>query len=252
MKEGLIELIKQRGYWRIDFYPPAFQENRLGITQCKKIIERNNISLRGWDYPHIEPSGRTDGFGESGAHNNYYESCTDWGGHIEFWQMYQSGQFLHYRALAEDWQQRGREAIEERVKSIPVSSDDGFIPKEPFVILDIDRAVFQITEVFEFIRRLVNDTAQVYEEGLQLSVGLFNTEKRVLFLSNFMQGGLLREYKTLGQSIELSYSFNKGELLLDSAAQALKVILDLFDRFDWEPSHEVIKNTQDKLLKHNR
>ena len=251
MKDGLIDLIKQRGYWRVNFYPPTFEVDRLRITQCKETIEGNNISLRGWDYPHIEPSGRTDGNGESGSYSNYYESWTDWGNHIEFWQMYQSGQFLHYRALAEDWQKRRHEAIEEKLKPIPASNGNGFIPKDPLKILDIDRAVFQITEVFEFIRRLVNDQAQIYEEGMQLSVGLHNTAKRRLFLNDFMRGGLLHEYRTMGDNIELPYSLSKGELLLDSAAQALKVILDLFNRFGWDPSNDVVKNIQEKLLKYN-
>ena len=54
-----------------------------------------------WDYPHF-PQRRGDDT-DLVPGNNYYEGWIDWGAHKEIWRMYQSGQFINYKAVEEDW-----------------------------------------------------------------------------------------------------------------------------------------------------
>ena len=97
MKDGLIEKIKSRGYWRVNFQPITAVVRLDSIQKCKEIIEKNNVNLRGWDFPHIPSrNDETTGFAPAG---NYYEGWTDWSNYKEFWRMYMFdlfGNFMYF------------------------------------------------------------------------------------------------------------------------------------------------------------
>ena len=101
MKKGLLDTIKSRGYWRINFEPLVDAKKFKRLAECREAVEKASISFRGWDYPHIPR--RMDDDDNVAAGDNYYEGWTNWWNHIEFWRMYQSGQFLNYFAVHEDW-----------------------------------------------------------------------------------------------------------------------------------------------------
>lgn len=51
------------------------------------------MRLRGWDYPHVDPIGYIRG-------NDWIQSGSDFGNHVEIWRFYQSAQFAHQFAAA--------------------------------------------------------------------------------------------------------------------------------------------------------
>ena len=69
----------------------------------------------------------------------------DWMAHREFWRMYESSQFLHYRSVQEDWRERdtwfGQEPTRrgERVAG---------------PVLGVINNLWLFVEVFEFLSRL--------------------------------------------------------------------------------------------------
>ena len=101
MIKNLIEKIKSRGYWRINFQPLVDQRKFKTLVECKNIVEFNSVQTRGWDFPCV-PRKKED-YMDLIPCENYYLGWIDWAHHIEFWHMYQSGQFLLYRSLCEDW-----------------------------------------------------------------------------------------------------------------------------------------------------
>src|ERR1035441_3490152 len=101
MNKPILDKIKSRGYWRINFEPLVYEQKLKTLGECKDIIEKSQVELRGWNYPHFPRRTGTDVGLESG--DKFYEGWIDWFNHIEFWRMYQSGQFLHYFAVREDW-----------------------------------------------------------------------------------------------------------------------------------------------------
>src|SRR5690349_1351560 len=101
MKDGLIEKIQSKAYWRINFRPLVLPETMLSLPQCNDLVDKCHVELRGWDYPHM--SRRRDVDSDYGPAGKYYEHWIDWDQHIEFWRMFRSSQYLHYRALWEDW-----------------------------------------------------------------------------------------------------------------------------------------------------
>lgn len=230
-RKQLLQTIKSWGYWMVNFKPLTNQQ--LQLSQCREIVEESTVELRGWDYPHI-PKRRGDDTDLTPG-NDFYEGWIDWGAHKEIWRMYQSGQFIHYRAMEEDWFQE----------------DDWYgdlKKKEPGTILSIISAVYLLTEVFEFLVRLIRDG--LYKEGVEVNIQLNNGSGRKLEVLDPMRAPLFREYTTGTDVIEFpSKKYTADYIVGNSKELALSVALYIFQRFDWNnPPVETIKNDQEELL----
>jgi hypothetical protein len=234
MKNNLLEKIKSRGYWRINFQPLIYTQKFISLGECKDIVEKNTVEHRGWDYPHFPRRSGEDTGLEPGE--NFYQGWIDWGEFKEFWRMYQSGQFIHYLALREDWLEEAiwRHNLHDKIKPMSLLGIIGSV-------------VYQMTEIFEFLSRL--GTAGVYDEGVRVSIGLYNTENRKLWIDAGLRVPLLQEYKTVAKKIEFDQEFTKEQIITNPNDLALKVIIYIFDRFGWHnPPVETIKKDQDSLL----
>jgi len=231
MREELLKTIKSRGYWSINFIPMRDQE--LKLPTCKEIIEKSSVEFRGWDYPHFPR--RRDEDTDLVPGNNHYEGWIDWGAHKEIWRMYQSGQFVHYLALNEDWW--GEDSwYGEKLKKI-----------KPKTILSIISATYLLTEIFEFLARLGRN--EIYKEGVKINIKLCNTRGRKLEILDFDRGPLFREYKTGIENVEFLKTYSGEEILGNSRNLALDAIIHFFHRFNWDnPPTEVIKSDQEKLI----
>jgi len=234
MKKDLLEKIKSRGYWRINFQPLVDAQKFISLGECKDIIEKNTIELRGWDYPHFPRRKGKDAGLEPGE--NFYQGWIDWENHKEFWRMYQSGQFIHYLALREDWFEDNSwgQNLYEKIK--PMSS-----------LGIIGSVEYQMTEIFEFLSRL--GTANVYNEGVRVSIILYNTENRELWIEDSMRMSFFQPYKTGMPKVGFIKEFAKEQIVTNSRGLAFEVIKYIFDRFGWDnPPIETIKKDQDNLL----
>jgi len=233
MKKEFIEKIQSRGYWRINFQPLVDEEKIKSLGDCSSIVEKHNVQLRGWNYPHF-PRRKGDDAGLEPM-NNYYQGWIDWNNHKEFWRMYQSGQYLHYLALREDWAE---------------FSGWGITENQPYKAgekLSIVGTIYQITEIFEFLSRLA--TEGIYDEGIQLSLSLKNTENRKLHLDDPMRGPLWEDYKTTIKDIDFTEKYTKEDLITKPHEIAIEVIIYFFDRFGWhKPPIDTFKKDQDNLL----
>jgi len=227
----IVEKIKSRGYWRINFQPLVNSQKLKKVSDCKDIVEKNNVSLRGWDYPHF-PS-RTN---ELGLGKNFCQGWIDWGFLKEFWRMYQSGQFVNYLALREDWFDVD-DWYGERTKSIIHGS-----------CLEIIWTVYQITEIYEFLSRLANKG--IYDEGVNVIIALNNTTNRKLWIINPSRAPLSYDRVNPMETIELPpKQYNKDEIITKSKELALEMIIEIFTRFNWDnPPIETIKEDQNNLL----
>lgn len=233
MKKNLLETIKSRGYWRVNFQPVIIATKISSLGDCLDIVEKNRVELRGWDYPHFPRRRDADSNVEAG--NNYYAGWIEWYNHIEFWRMYQSGQYLHYFALREDGGDTDGWDI------TPNSNT------EPNKFLSIVGTIYSITEIFEFASRLA--TQNLYDEGVKISITLDNAENRILRMEDPMRGPLFDEYKTALKEITFSQVYSKEDLITKPQDLALEVIVYIFDRFKWHrPPIEVFKKDQDTLI----
>lgn len=235
MKGDLIQKIKSRGYWRINFQPLIYTQKLLNLGKCKEVVEKSMLGLRGWNYPHFPLGYKNEGIDHA---ENFIQGWVDEGIHKEFWRMYLSGQFLHYLALCEDWIEE-----DDLVKS--------FYPEnlpEPGSSIDIvGGIIYQITEIYEFLKRLC--VIGIYNEGVKLSIILFNTKNRKLVINKPGRVPFSRVYTTVSDKIEYSKKFYTQQILEHSEELALETIVYIFDKFGWyEPPIESIKKDQKDLL----
>jgi len=231
----IIEKIKSRGYWRVTFRPLTHEERLSPLSKCKDIVEKNAIQLRGWDYPHF-PRREGDDTGLAPG-NNYYEGWIDWRSHKEVWRMYQSGQFIHYTGLWEDWDDEDP-WIEQNEKM------------QKMVNLGVAHTVYQITEIFEFLLGLVMEG--IYKERVRVSILLCNTKGRKLWLENPQRVSFMIQKITGENNIKFEAKYNEKEIIDSSSELAVKAVLHLFERFGWETSEDLIRKDQEELLKRKR
>lgn len=149
--------------------------------------------------------------------------------------MYQSGQFIHYRAVQEDW----------------LSEDDWYgdtLRKiKPGTNLSVINAVYLITEIFEFLSRLAKNA--LYEEGVQVDIRLIKTAQRELVILDPMRVPLINKYKTEINEIPFTVEYSCEQIIQNAREEALKVIIHIFQRFGWDnPPIGVFKSDQENLI----
>lgn len=85
--DEVVNLIKKKGYWKIAIRPTFYEEDRIEtLVKCKNILQDNKLSLKGWDFPHL------NGFSNG---NNYVQSKENFGQFKELLRFYKSGQFIY-------------------------------------------------------------------------------------------------------------------------------------------------------------
>ena len=122
MSEKVIKLptpVLEYPHWRVNFRPNDYKEDLIPtLSKCFDTIEKNKLSLRGWDYPHLS---RRDTEREQG--NNWVASWSAFMGHYEYWRFYQSGQFIHLFSVRESTEGDFKEKIRSDMKSHRIFTD---------------------------------------------------------------------------------------------------------------------------------
>lgn len=235
MKQGLLEKIKSRGYWRVNFQPVTVEYFETQ-KELREIIEKNSLSVRGWDYPHIPR--RNDENGSMLSADKYLEGWEEWEKYKEFWRIYKSGQFLYYRGLREDWIEEDTwyGATDTEIKQI-----------KPLTRLAmLGSVIYEVTEMFEFLSRLVKHG--LYRDGVVVNISLHNTEGRQLWVDSSNRLPFSFPKKTGAREIPFSGTFSKEEIIENSNTIANKLILQVFDAFEFNPSSDQIMKDQESFL----
>jgi hypothetical protein len=233
MKAGLLDKIRSRGYWRINFQPRLLLTEKSSLGECFAAVEQNAPKLRGWQYPYVPV--KNDDHQGSLPSGEYFEAWIDWWNHIEFWRAYRSHQFLHYLALREDW---FAESDWDKDKARTIA---------PGLALGTSRAVWQITEVFEFLARM--GRYGFYPSGAIVSICLKNTQGRNLWVDDPQRMPFLDQKKTGAEQIEIQREIPALKITNDAIENAQSVLFELFNNFGWHnPSTQNIRSQQDQLL----
>jgi hypothetical protein len=221
MTPAIVDKIRSRGHWRINFRPLSPPKKELTLPECRDLVDKNSVSLRGWNYPHV--SNKPDGLR---ARTNSFEGCVDWHEHIEYWRMYQSTQFVHYVALDDDWTDvsHWRRGALEAGRFLEA----------------IGGLFYEVGEIFAFLARLAR--SGLYATGAAVSIDLVGMEGRRLYLDRSSgRGGLRDEYVSAEPRIKFSAQLTPRELANTSDA-AVKAATFIVQRFQWlDPADAVLQ-----------
>jgi hypothetical protein len=232
MKDELIDQIKSRGYWRINFQPTDKPMN-LSLKECEELIDNNNVKLRGWYYPFYG-HGTADNHGIE-KHDGYVQGWVSSGEFTEFWRMFQSGQFLHYSVVQEDW----------RTPEVEGRFDTNDL--EPGKYLNfVGSLTYYITEIMEFLSRLYK--AGLYQQGVYVKISLNNTKERQL--ASFDAFRRLSTPRVVhDNTITFEKTYTPDDLTQSGRDLAIEPLLKFYELFDLADISvdQVIKKDQDKL-----
>ena len=223
----VLEKIKSRGYWRVVIRPGTFTEKRVAnISDLYPILQKTSVQLRGWDFPHLDPKENiqidSDWIGQESKRHQY----------LEVWRFFQSGQFIVFLGFDEDWRD---------------NSELWPAPKgwEPGLTLSAENTIFQLAEIFKFAARLSFTDAG--DDMMRVGITLAGLQGRSLGLESPR-----RTLKGKTASIqELPYKIDLARLQLvgEPMELALAPAIELFRRFGWEPSMEILRDMQGNLLR---
>nr|WP_313372497.1 hypothetical protein [Brucella intermedia] len=223
MPDDLLDKIKASGFMRVVIRPAETPES-LTVIAAREMVEKASVSLRGWDYPHV--TSRNDEHGGTDYSGEYVQDWCDWYRHVEFWRMYKSGQFLHYKALREDL------------------SKEGNVPDEP--VLAVGSFMFTVTEIIEFAHRL--RVAGLYKDGATIQVSLGNVRGRRLWVEDPRRLDFMQPMVTSAETLKFEKSYTASELFLgDPKDISLPIIATFLEAFGWTPSPSLISSTQEEL-----
>lgn len=234
MNDDFLESIKSRGYWRVNVRPTQPPREEVALGACLPVIERASVSLRGWDYPHVPHREGKDAGVE--RHQSYIQAWTDWLSHREFWRMYRSGQFLHFRALNEDWRDREHGAAEQAWNRMG-----------PGPVLGVTSNLWFIAEVFEFVSRLVQQNPALYDGGAEVRLLLVSGDtRRSLWIDDRTRMPFSHDKAT--NAPEISYAVPvSAEELADPKTQAERAAKHIFERFGWDASADQLRSEVERL-----
>lgn len=228
-------------HWRVNFRPKVYANDLIpSLGKCFDIVEKNKLSLRGWDYPHLSRHDTQRGQG-----SNWIASWSDFWGHNEYWRFYQSGQFLHLFAVREASEPEWRKKIECDMSSHLSYLEDVNLSEIPGFI-SIINFNYQVTEIFEFATRLCG--AQIYSRSLNITIELKGIKGFVLAApwERVWPG----YYASNEEILSLSNDYESDVLIANSRDESLKAIIWFFERFGWlSSSKDVIGHDQENFLK---
>jgi len=224
----LLNKIRSRGYWKVVIHPATFIENRVNdIANLYPILEKTSVQLRGWDFPHLDAKR------ELHIDSDWIGQEIEWEHYLQLWRFYQSGQFVHFSGMTEDW-----------VKESGLLSPH--YDWSPGQYLSVKSALFQYSEVFEFAARLA--LTEAGDEGMHIEVTVSGLDGRELRLEGYNRMPFVPgRYKATIQKLPYKVDLSRVQLVTEQRELALKPAVGLFKRFGWNASLEVLRDMQDEL-----
>ena len=227
--QEISQKIDSVGNIRVIFEPESYNENHFSKKDLRSIIEKSQVSLRGWSFPHI-PIEDQENSQRPYSIENGIEFYTAWEKFFEIFRFYQSGQFLAKFALYEDTIGRLNDKV-----------------LEPGKYLDFMSTIYKITEIVFFIKNLMESTD--INRG-NLIINIYQTRNRQLqaiFSPNIIP--LYGGYVCKMGSISITKSFSREKIISDYIKIAREIIKNIFEDFNWmDYSDNVIKTHQENLL----
>jgi hypothetical protein len=222
----LLEKIRSRGYWRVILRPSTFKRHRIAQLQdLFPIVQKSTVRFHTWwEYPQID-----------GAKPPLYG--TDWVGQesergmdMRVWRLYQSGQFVQFDSVSEDW---------------PL--DLGGPPEEERTWgkkLEFRETHYHLSKIFEFASNLARTPAG--DGWMHVEIHLEGLAGRRLEDTRSKDGPKFGDYRTQAANWTLKWDRPQGDLIDAPRDLAAEAAQDLFAHFGLNLSTKVLKLLQEE------
>lgn len=230
---SIVQKIKAGPYWRVNIRPSQFNREKIqSLSEIRKLLEKCRVSLRGWDFPHIDDRKTTYG-------QDWVQSECEFDDIKEYWRFYKSAQFIHYFSVYEDYYMKSKQSsLSSMGEYKNLDHPSGYV--------EILVTIFRMTEIYEFAMRLAQKG--VYDKGVSISITLSGIKNYRLFFSNSLRV-LFRPYISTINQITLDSKMSTEELLAKGHDEAIEKSIQIFESFSWlEPPRNIFIEDQKKFL----
>lgn len=237
--------IKEKGYWRVIIRPSQkfYKKDRFKLLELVGMIEKAQVRLKGWDYPHIDKEELS--CSSQDRVTNWY----DFAPHVGYWDFSLSGQFSHLLAMWEEYSVDDKK--EQEIKLDFVFNKNKAERAKSF--LEISSTVCELTEIYLFASNLAQLKQYSDVDTFEIIIELHGVKNRMLFIwETFSVGALLKPYIFDGADnlISIQNTYNKDELIAKFDSIAIEKAIKIFQYFNWmNSSEQVLRGDQQKLLR---
>jgi hypothetical protein len=222
----LLRLIHSHGYWRVRLRPPAFHQARLkDKDQCRSVVYQTAIATEGWHFPILNDTPYDEG-------SDWIAGAANSSVFIEYWRLYQSGQFIHHLALREDHMGR-----------LGLFHPQFFMPGEGRRYLTVTASVCMVTDIVEFAARLAY-------KGILVPSAVVGIELHAM-------AGRELTYMVPGRRLPGSFWFKDDIVRLEGVYSTEELIgrpleiatilsLELFKKTGWEAPRSLVADDQSR------
>ena len=227
------------GYWKVTVRPLQYIPNRILYAQLREALERTQVRLRGWYFPHL-----TNKSEEIQQGSDYYGTWVVFANY-EYWRFYESAQLIHYHGIRENVDEMYNAKIKEATQSNLRWAKPDWSTVHGYI--DIINFLYTVTEVFEFAARLARFLE--LDELMQIDISLRNIEGYILGVSDWERGWNFL-YRCAQSSLSNSWDIEAKKLDVDSAPYSLAAVKWFFERFGWADANmPALEDAQSAFLK---
>lgn len=217
--QNTLDKIYSHGYWRVVVRPTLYNEQRvLNILELMPILERVKVSLRGWDFPHIDYKVKQL------IYKNWIEQSFDWYMYVEFWRFYQSGQFIYFDGNREDW--FGQKTF---------AQADSWTADARLAAVS---SLYRFAEIFEFAARLALTPAG--DKVMSIDIELKGLTGRKLWMDDPNRGSFFQDYIATIPSFSFHNEYTSDDLASKGRELSMVPAQELFRRFGWDAKTETV------------
>ena len=222
--------------WRISIRPTEYEPDRIAPrAECMEIVERCAVSSAGWMYPFVHRERRETG-------NDWVGSSVETDGHVEYWRLYQSGQFVHHLSFIEDGAS-ARAEIPGRLEMLLAPPKAAHLPK----VIDPFRTLQRLTFIYGFAAHL--GATRKFGVSLDISISMYGVRGRGVLVLDWMRGPLLDFPAAAQDELHRRETVGVGQLLADPRTPAIDAALWFFESFGWDrASRKQLMADQEKIL----
>ena len=222
-----LDKLRSRGHWRVVIRPGQFLPARIkDIASLQAILQNNFVELRGWDFPHLDPHT------EPHIDVDWVGQESEWEHYLEVWRFYQSGQFVDITSMSGEWRDQS-----------------GLSPPDanwrPGQFLGVGDAVSTYTEIFVFASRLA--LTEEWDEGVHIEVTCTGLDGRRLWVDSRNRWPMRRIYEATIQELPYKVDLLRTALVAEPWELALEPARELFQRFGWNPTMDMLRSLQGEL-----